>query len=64
MGTPKSYQVAELSSLRIDGTKARFAKKVPYVLNLKRSSDSKVVHSGDAVQLEMRFKKVYDQPLR
>ena len=64
MGTPKHYQVAELSSLKIDGTKARFAKKVPYAMNLRNASTTKVVHSGDAVQLEMRFQKVFSEPLQ
>ena len=64
MGPLTRYQVAELRSLRIDGTQARFAKKVPYALEMKRSSETTVVKRGDAVQLEMRFQKLHEVPLK
>jgi thiol-disulfide isomerase/thioredoxin len=64
IGKPTQYQVAELRSLKLGGEKARFAKKVPYALNLKRSSDTKLMHRGDAVDLEMRFQKVHSLPIQ
>ena len=60
----KSLQVWKLNRLIVDGEVAEFHRKLPYVMELKRASKTKVIARGAGGKVEIGVAKRYDVPLK